>query len=244
MIRELKYIHFIINPIAGSSKNSISESLLLNYFPKNYFEIVINYTQYAKHAIELTKLAMRNKPDIIVACGGDGTINEVASCLVHTEIHLAIIPTGSGNGLASNLKISKNIALALSKIKRGNTIKIDVGKLNDQYFFSNAGLGIDALVIKNYHAKGTRTLSAYVLATLKAVLKYKCTNFTISIDASKSQIKPFLLFISNSNEMGYGFSLTPKAILNDGKLNLVIVPVMNVLQKLSFGLAFMLKTIT
>lgn len=241
MIQTVKYIHFIINPIAGKGTNSISEKLLATYFSKEYFLIKVNYTKYPKHAITLTKLAMENKPDCIVACGGDGTINEIASCLVGSPISLGIVPIGSGNGLASNLKIPKSIPLALSKIKLGKTVKIDIGRLNEHYFFSNTGFGIDALVIKKYQEKGSRTLVAYLIATCKAMYEFKYTFFKVSIANQETTEQPFMFFISNSNEMGYGISLTPNAILNDGKLNVVVVPKINLFQKLFFGLSMILK---
>ena len=115
-------IHFIVNPIAGSGKNKLSKDELNKFFGSELFEIVIKESQFSKHAVVLAKESIAEKADVIVACGGDGTINEIASCLVNTEVILGIVPMGSGNGLASNLKISRKIGRALKIIKDANVL--------------------------------------------------------------------------------------------------------------------------
>ena len=162
---------------------------------------------------------------IIVACGGDGTINEVASCLVRTPIILGIIPIGSGNGLASNLQIPSNVEKAIAIIKNKKNTQIDVGSINDRYFFSNTGIGFAASVIKNYEQKRTHTLWGYIAATFKSFKEFgDAVDSEVSIDKSQIMDNPFMIFISNSNELGYKVSLTPKASLQDGYLDVVIVP--------------------
>lgn len=230
-------IYFIINPISGKGNYNLTAQVIQEILSKEFYDIHVSYSLYPKHAIELTHEALKNNPDVIVACGGDGTINEVASCLVGTKIPLGIIPIGSGNGLASNLKIPKSIQRALLVIKKFEVRSIDVGTINHQYFFSNTGFGIDALIIKKYQENGSRTLIAYLIATLKSIVEYNYNLFDVTINTTQKQVKPFLFFISNSNEMGYGISLTPQAVLDDGKLNLVIVPKINWFQKIYFGLA-------
>lgn len=236
-------IYFIINPISGKGNYNLTAQVIQEILSKEFYDIHVSYSLYPKHAIELTHEALKNNPDVIVACGGDGTINEVASCLVGTKIPLGIIPIGSGNGLASNLKIPKSIQRALLVIKKFEVRSIDVGTVNQQYFFSNTGFGIDALIIKKYQENGSRTLIAYLIATLKSIVEYNYNLFDVTINTIQKQVKPFLFFISNSNEMGYGISMTPNAILEDGKLNLVIVPKINLLQKIYFGLAMIFKSL-
>jgi YegS/Rv2252/BmrU family lipid kinase len=238
----LKHIHFIVNTIAGKGDNKIDLARLESYFKKAVFTINIKLTSYKKHAIKLTQESISEQADIIVACGGDGTINEVASCLVNTTIILGIIPIGSGNGLASNLNIPKNIDRALQIIKAQVVKKIDVGQLNNNYFFSNTGIGFDALVIKNYEASNERTLISYVKATLKSLKK---TNKLIEVETILNghiiEHQPFLIFISNSNELGYKVSLTPKASLEDGFLDILIVPKLSVFKIILFMLLMAIK---
>lgn len=229
------YIHFIINPISGSGKHKLEATYLLNHFPKEQYRIEIDYTKEKKHAIELTNAAVSQNPDHIVACGGDGTINEVASCIVGTNIKLGIIPVGSGNGLASNLNIPRDFEKAIAIIKKGITSSMDVGKINEYYFFSNMGIGIDALIIKKYEHSGNRTLSSYVKAALSSSFEFKAQKAIVSYENQIIEVHPFMLFISNSNEMGYNMSLTPKASLTDGVLDMVIIPELTFFEKLILG---------
>ncbi len=231
----MKYIHFIVNPISGNGKHSLSATYLRTFFPRSEFRIEVEYTKHKKHAIELAADAVKEAPYCIVACGGDGTINEVASSLVGTPIKLGIIPVGSGNGLASNLKVPKDIESAVAIIKNGNLFSIDVGTVNGQYFFSNMGIGIDAQIIKKYERSRKRTLISYIKATISASLSYKTWETKTSIEGKITKLNPLLLFISNSNEMGYNMSLTPKASLNDGLLDLLVVPQLNFFEKLILG---------
>ncbi|SFZ94215.1 lipid kinase, YegS/Rv2252/BmrU family [Flaviramulus basaltis] len=235
-------IHFIVNPIAGSGQNSFSEQFLQDYFESDTYNITIKSSGYKGHAIDLTKESIHQKAHIIVACGGDGTINEVASTLVDTNIPLGIIPVGSGNGLASHLNIPKNTIKALHIIKNNKYTKIDVGCVNQRYFFSNTGFGFTANVIENYEALQKRTIWSYVKASLKSFFEfYKKEEIIISIDNVTDVVNPFLIFISNSNEMGYNMSLTPKASLQDGLLDVVIVPKIGKIKMLFFGFCMLIK---
>lgn len=238
----MKHIHFIVNVIAGKGNNNIDLVLLEKYFNKEEYTLTIKPTSYKKHAVKLTQESINEQAEIIIACGGDGTINEVASCLVNTSIILGIIPIGSGNGLASNLDIPKNIDKALQIIKAQAIRKIDVGQLNSNYFFSNTGIGFDALVIKNYEASNERTLLSYVKATLKSLKK---SNILIEVETNLNghiiEHQPFLIFISNSNELGYKVSLTPKASLEDGMLDVLIVPKLSIVKIILFMLLMAIK---
>ncbi|AWI25271.1 diacylglycerol/lipid kinase family protein [Flavobacterium pallidum] len=231
------YIHFIVNPISGKGSHEITETFLKRHFHESNYKIAVYHTKHPKHAIEITNAIVRYNPDCIVACGGDGTINEVASCLVNTPIKLGIIPVGSGNGLASNLNIPRDIDRAVEIIKHGTQSKIDVGRINDHYFFSNMGIGIDAMIIGKYEQSGKRTLVSYVKAALSASFWFKPVEARLKFEGQTVNMHPFLLFISNSNEMGYGMSLTPNASLSDGFLDLILVPELSFIQKLQLGLA-------
>ncbi len=241
-ITNLKHIHFIVNPIAGSGNHPVSEKFLNKFFDKHTYTITIKNSDYKKHAKTLTRASITEGADIIVACGGDGTINEVASCLVNTDIALGIIPLGSGNGLASNLKIPTCIERAIALIKSTSVKKIDVGRINEHYFFSNTGIGIDAQVIMHYENSNERKLTSYIKSSLKALigLNYK-NEMTVEINGQTIRTYPFLVFVSNSNEMGYNISLTPMASLQDGLLDVLIVSKMSRLRSLFFGLLILLK---
>lgn len=238
------YIHFIVNPISGKGNHNITSTLLSIYFPSTKYKIKVDYTEYKGHAILLAKKAVKNRPDCMVACGGDGTINEVASVMVNIEIPLGIVPVGSGNGLASNLNIPKDIAMAVKIIKNCRESFIDVGKVNNQYFFSNMGIGIDAVIIKKYEENDRRNLLGYIRAALSASLNYKPWDTLVNLNGRIQEMKPFLLFVSNSNEMGYNMSLTPDAKLNDGFLDLMIVPELNFWEKMHLGYCIITNSIS
>jgi len=229
------YLHFIVNPISGKGNHIIDLPTLRNHFPCEKFKVEIEYSEYKMHAKELASLAVLKKPDCIIACGGDGTINEVASAIVGTNIKLGILPFGSGNGLASNLGIPKDIEKAISIIKNGYSASIDIGRVNKQYFLSNMGIGIDAMIIKKYEESKKRTLLSYLKASLSVGFKFKSTECKVSFKENEYTAQFFLLFVSNSNEMGYNMSLTPKANLNDGLLDLLMVPQLSLFEKLQLG---------
>ncbi|OUR95617.1 diacylglycerol kinase [Flavobacteriales bacterium 34_180_T64] len=236
------HIHFIINPIAGSGNNTIDLKMLHQYFDSNSNTLLVKYSTYKKHATVLAKDSISEGADIIVACGGDGTINEVASCLVNTSIILGIIPIGSGNGLASCLNIPKNLTKAILRIKECRVKKIDVGSIDNNYFFSNSGVGIDAKVIKHYEDSNSRRLLSYVRASLKSLKELRHENLmTIEVNEETIQINPFMVFVSNSNELGYNVSLTPKASLQDGLLDVLLISKLSKLKMLLFGILLLFK---
>jgi YegS/Rv2252/BmrU family lipid kinase len=238
----LTHIHFIVNPIAGHGTSSLTREFLEGFFVKNHHQLTVKHSEYKKHATELTKNSILEGADIIVACGGDGTINEVASCLVGTKIPLGIVPVGSGNGLASNLGVPKNLRRSLAVIKNGHIVEIDTGSINENYFFSNTGVGFDASIIKNYESSERHTLIGYLKACLIS-FKESETNMDMKIRANdmEMRVNPFLIFISNSNEMGYKVSLTPKASLQDGLLDVMIISKIGRLKMIWLGILMLFK---
>ncbi len=198
--------------------------MIESIFPNNQYESFIFFTSKDGKTQDLVWNAIENKADIIVACGGDGTINEIARHLVHTEIALGILPRGSGNGLSSHLGIKKRILESLQTIKDAHTIYMDVGMVGSSYFFSNSGTGFVADVIDQYDRLPERKLWGYLKAGIKAIGKlHKNDDLYITIGDTTFMSKH--LFISNSSIMGYNMSLTPLASIHDGLLDIVILPV-------------------
>jgi len=209
-------ILFIINPISGGhNKEEIVKNIpkLLNV---NKFNVSIVYTKYAGHAVEIAKKAVEENRDTVVAVGGDGTINEVASQLVNTNTTLAIIPCGSGNGLARDLGISLNYKKALQQIDSLNTKKIDVGVCNHQYFFSLAGIGFDAKVAYDFNQGKKRKFFGYVWAILKDFFSSKNQYFEIVLENEKIIDDFFFITVANCSQWGYNVKVAPNAKLDDG----------------------------
>lgn len=237
-------IHFIVNPIAGHGNAPLTQEELQPYFIKGVHELTIKVSEYKAHATLLTRSSIAEKADIIVACGGDGTINEVATCMIGTKIALGIVPMGSGNGLASNLKIPKKRRRALEIIRDKHQEYIDVGCINGRYFFSNTGVGFDASLIKHYESSEKRTLLGYIRACATTFRDIKKNEpLAIGIDGATPMVNPFIVLISNSNEMGYKLSLTPKASLQDGMLDVLIVEKINRLKMLWLGILILVRKV-
>ena len=235
-------IHFIVNPISGNGNNLITPKLVSGVFNFDEFRVKIKQTQRPKHAKELALKSIKEGADVIVACGGDGTVNEIASSLVGSNVKLGIVPMGSGNGLASALKIPKSISGALNVIKNSNSTQIDVGEINKHYFFSNTGIGFDANVINNYSKTKQRRLGSYLKASLLTFFNNPPSlSVKITTESKSLRLKPFMVFVSNSNEMGYDISLTPKASIQDGMLDAIIVEPLNKLEIIYFGFLLLIK---
>ena len=220
------------------------DSEIINYFKDKPFQIEVIFTKYAGHAKEIVKEKVNEAPDVVVACGGDGTINEVAQGLIGTSIKLGIIPIGSGNGLASNLSIPKELSRALETIISDKLIVIDVGKINEKYFFSNIGLGIDAFVIERYTDKRQRNFLGYLKATIWSFLNFKSVGLNVVFDDEVIKKDDyFFVLCSNSDEAGYGISFTPKARLNDGFLDVLCVKKLNLFEIVYFFYAVLFRRI-
>lgn len=235
-MNSVKYLHFIISSTDINSSISVLENQIITFFPKGDYKVKISYIKYLSHTSEVTKTAILDKPEVIVACGGNQMINQVATCLIKSDIKFGIVPTGEISGLASILKIPVNSQYALEIIKKAKFTQIDVGKINNYYFFNNAGFGIDALIVKNLQFIKKENFTKYLNAIVKSVSNYKYRKYYFAIDDNLVAIKPFLFFVSNSNEIGYKKSLTPQAILDDGFLDLVIIPKINFLNKIILAL--------
>ncbi|GLU45167.1 diacylglycerol kinase family protein [Allomuricauda sp. NBRC 101325] len=237
-----QHIHFIVNPIAGKGTQRLQQEYLEQFFIKSYHQLTVKYTEYRAHATTLTMESLAQGADIIVACGGDGTINEVASCLLGTAVPLGIIPIGSGNGLASNLNIPKNLRQALALLRSPEIIAIDTGTVHDRFFFSNTGIGFDASVIKNYESSDRRTLIGYLKACLTSFRELKQPKETfVHLEDRTFKTYPFMVFVSNTNVMGYRMSLTPKASLQDGLLDVLVIAGINRFKMLLLGVLLLLN---
>ncbi len=216
-------IVFIINPIAGGKNKNHFSKVIANHLSTSKFEYELIQTESEKHAYELTKVAILNGAEIVVAVGGDGTINEIGSALIGSAGTLAIIPYGSGNGLARSLKIPMNTIQAVKLINQFKTAKIDAAKLNEHYFFNMSGMGFDAHISHVFAKDKNRGLLGYVKATFSELKNYRSKNYKIIIDGKTLEEEAFILSVANSSQYGNEAHIAPRAELQDGLLDLVIV---------------------
>ena len=235
-------IHFIVNPISGKGQGLEVKNRIKELFAD--YDIEIKLTRKKNDGFKLALESIEAGADIIVSCGGDGTLNEVASALVNKQVILAIVPIGSGNGLARHLKIPLTYDVALQFIKNSqkNIKKIDCGKINQQYFFSNAGIGFDAATVKIYAHQKQRQLIGYVKSLLISVFKFKPIDLSVLSKSKKFSGKAMMLNISNSNCLGYGFSISPDASLQDGQFDINLITQCSWITFCLIGLQFLLNT--
>lgn len=210
--------------------------------PKKYTWEVI-YTQRAGHAVEIAAHEAANKTDIVVAVGGDGTINEVARSLVHTNTALAIVPMGSGNGLARHLQIPMEVRKALQLINDGVEEIIDYGKINGTPFFCTCGVGFDAFVSVKFAESGKRGPLTYLEKTLTESLKYQPETYELETEDGTRKYKAFLIACGNASQYGNNAYIAPNATITDGLLDVTILEPFTVLDAPSLSFQLFNKTI-
>jgi len=227
----MKYV-FIINPISGGKDStSILQRRIGQAFSGNdthSYEILL--TQYAGHAREIAAQAVIDEIDVVVAAGGDGTMNEVCSALVHSETAFGLIPMGSGNGFARSLGIPLSIEAAIQRLLNPKIISIDVGKINDCYFFGVAGVGLDAQIAAQFQEFGKRGPLPYFYVGFREFFKYSYEEITIMFDDRELITHPLLITVANTHQYGNGAVIAPHADYRDGLLDLCIIEKFNLFE--------------
>jgi diacylglycerol kinase (ATP) len=234
-------IVFIINPIAGTRQKHMIHDAILQAFPDDGHEV--HYTEYCGHAFEIASKKVDEGYVSIVAVGGDGTVNEVASALVNTHCKLGIIPAGSGNGLARHLRIPVHFAESLKIIRNHKIQTIDVGKVNSRYFFCTCGTGFDASVGKKFADDSRRGMLSYVRATIHQYINYSPKSYILKTENKKVKLKAFLVTFANSGQYGNNAYIAPNAIIDDGLLDLCILRPFPKASTLELGLRLFFKNI-
>ena len=222
-------ILFIANPISGThDKRPIIESLP-RFLSEERFEWDVEWTDHRGHAAELARQAAREGFDVCTAIGGDGTVNEVARSLCHTQTALAIIPMGSGNGLARHIQIPMNPDGALEVLARCDIKPLDYGVINDIPFFCTCGMGFDAFISEKFANSGKRGLMTYLENMLKGGLSYEPETYEIELDGQREHHEAFLIACGNASQYGNNFYIAPQASMSDGLLDVTIMEPFNIL---------------
>lgn len=218
-----KRIAFIVNPKAGTNLQRHIRDSVDKHLNHRRFSHGIWRTEYAGHAAVLAKQAIEEAYEIVVAVGGDGSINEVASVLFGTDVVLGIVPAGSGNGLAMHLGYGRDVDDAVRKINTAEIRPIDVGLMNGQPFINIAGIGFDGLVSNLMKGSNWRGFIPYFLKSVKAGLQYTPRECRIEFDDRVLTEKCFIISIANGPMWGYNFQIAPNAQLDDGFFEVVIM---------------------
>ena len=242
-MRSIRHITFIINPISGTQSKHEIPDLIDRILDKERFEYEVFITEYAGHAAELAKARAAQGDDIVVAVGGDGTVNEVARSLVHTETALGIIPCGSGNGLARHLCIPMDIRKALDIINQAQIEAFDYGVINGLPFFCTCGMGFDAFISLKFAESGKRGPITYVENVLREGLKYKPETYEIIDDNGTTQYKAFLIACANASQYGNNAYIAPGATMKDGEMDVIVMEPFDALEAPQIAADLFMKTL-
>ena len=198
------------------------ENLVRENLDLDKFDYAMRETASPKDAMRLASEAIRDKFDIVVAVGGDGTINEVIQGMGASPVILGIIPVGSGNGLARHLGISLEPEKAIRALNGMNLRNIDTASINGYPFISIAGLGFDARVANRYNKLKMRGFFGYTWIIVREFFRYREREFVLAFNDQQITRKALLLSVANSNQFGYNTIIAPQAKSDDGLLEIVI----------------------
>ena len=223
---ETKRIIFVVNPISGTTGKKRILQLIESRLDKEKYSYDIVTTKYQGHATEIARAAANQGVDIVCAIGGDGTVNETARALVHTETALAIIPCGSGNGLARHLHIPVDPIGAIKVLNEGYIQPMDYGLVNEHPFFCTCGVGFDAFISMRFAQAGKRGPLTYVENILKTGLQYNPETYDVEVEddaKNKTSYKAFLISCANACQYGNHAYIAPQASVRDGLLDVTII---------------------
>jgi len=221
-------IHFIINPISGTGKQANIEAKINKEIDSFKFDTYLHYTANKGHATKIAKLLVEDEASIVVAVGGDGTVNEVAQALVNSSTILGIIPTGSGNGLARHLSISQHVNKSLHLLNTLNTKEIDSCIANDKFFMNVSGIGYDAHISHCFAKERHRGMKTYVKLILSEWWTYTVRNYKIIIGGLEVfNGDAVQVSFANGTQFGNNVIVSPESIDNDGEIELCILKPFN-----------------
>lgn len=239
-------LRFIYNPIAGHARRRVGlEAALRGRLQAGGFAAALRTTRYPGHATELAREAAERGCDTVVAIGGDGTINEVAQALIGSDVALAIVPCGSGNGLAAHLGVPTRLdqALGLVTTGRGRRCRIDTGRVNGTPFLNVMGFGLDAEVAHRFNQLAQRGLPTYVRAAVGAFLRRRNERVVVRWEEGCEELTGVLFSIANSDQYGNAARIAPGARVDDGRLDLVAVTPVGWIGAAALGVRLMTGTI-
>lgn len=213
---------FIVNPVSG---RKLRKPFIMSRLKASGGRIVVT-----EHPGQAETIAREAPESIVVAVGGDGTVNEVARGLLGTDKVMGIIPCGSGDGLALDLGISRHVDKALKVIEKGQTRTIDSARIDGQPFFSTCGVGLDALVSQKFADSDRRGLVTYIHEAIAAWRHFKPEEYNIEIDGQTVECKSAIVSVGNSKQWGNGAQIAPKAVLDDGELDVTVIDMFSTLE--------------
>ena len=240
----MRTILFIINPKSGTDKKLYVRQIIGKKIDVSKFCYQVRYTEYAGHAEVLAREAVEKGTDIVVAVGGDGTVNEVARALIHTQTALGIIPCGSGNGLARHLQLPMDPEGAIQMINEACIKSLDYGTMNNLPFFCTCGMGFDAFVSMKFANSGKRGLLSYIENTLRETLTYKPDTYTLTLDNQQIEQRAFVIACANASQYGNNAFIAPAATMSDGLMDITVLEPFSAIEAPQLALQLFNGTLT
>jgi len=235
---------FIFNPRSGhDAKNPHLLERARAFIREHSLDADVVLTERPRHATELARRAVSEGCGLVVAIGGDGTLNETAAGLVGTDTVFGLIPCGSGNGLGRHLGIPGPGKGAFSTLIKGRVRVIDTGLVNGIPFFNAMGLGFDAEIADRFNRLTRRGLSSYVRTTVGTLFRYRAETCHIQNGAVSLETTAFLLTVANSDQYGNDCFIAPGASVDDGQLDLTVITRANILNAAPLAVRLFTKTI-
>lgn len=220
-------VRFIINPISGINRNPKKiVKWIHEIFQPSGAKYDIVYTEKPGDGTKLAEESVKEGFNLIGVAGGDGTINEVGRGLCRSEVALGVIPSGSGNGFARNLKIPLNQFVAIKKLLAPKILTIDMGKINDHLFLNQAGFGLDAEIGRSFQQFGIRGPLPYFIVGTQVFFAFQPEPVKLYVEKEEIATSPLLVCIANGREYGNGAIIAPSALPDDGLLNVIILEYM------------------
>lgn len=241
---EKKRITFIVNPISGGHQKEEIIEMINQEMNLDRFKVDIRITEFAGHAVEIAHQCAAECVDIVAAVGGDGTVNEVARALTHTQTALGIVPCGSGNGLARHLCIPMNTRKALGILNECVIMPFDYGVVNDIPFFCTCGMGFDAFISLKFAEAGKRGPITYVENVLKEGLNYQPETYEVEDETGAHRYKAFLIACANASQYGNNAYIAPEASMRDGVLDVIIMEPFDALEAPQISIDLFNKTLS
>ena len=236
---EQKRAFLIVNPVSGTSRKEGLEERVALHLADAGIKVVPHRTAASGDATRLAREAVDKGFDMVLAAGGDGTINETANALCNTGVTFGIIPCGSGNGLARHLNIPVDIRASLDVIANGRTEVCDHGSVNGQNFFCTFGMGFDAAVSHKFAESKRRGKLTYISNTFKEYISYRPEEYVIRANGRVLTERAFVVAVCNASQYGNNAYIAPHASITDGLLDVTIVHYGNLLSTALVGLDLM-----
>lgn len=238
-----KKIIFILNPISGTVSKAGIPGLIEERLDKEKFDCRIAETKYAGHATELAQQAARQGIDVVVAVGGDGTVNEVGRALVNTKTAMGILPCGSGNGLARHLNLPMNLKKCIDILNDCDIHTLDYGLINRHPFFCTCGMGFDAFISMKFAEAGKRGPITYMQKILEEGLSYQPETYEIEDEEGTRRYKAFLVSAANASQYGNNAYIAPQASMSDGLLDIIIMEPFDLIEAPQVAIELFNKTL-